>query len=557
MITFFLSHNMDSFEAHVCFLLVVEAQTGMLNIDYYHETTDLRKVTEVIKKSTNGLVDIPLYKIKDDTDHFIELLHSFGFQSFARILTERSRYELYVRSIPYAKPVKESSATNLFHKVHVDIDQVKYLDVIDKATGRPAVYTIGEIELLQNCTNKSSGEVMKDIFHRLSIHPTSTIRGKVLEYLYRYQRHHYDILVESGLIGKKLGTINSTTDDIGDNATSEPNTEYKDLSPARELLQNTAVNIHFSRKCNYECNFCFHTAKSSDMLSINEWNQIISSLKKSGVEKLNFAGGEPFLQSHRKLLGEMIVSAKSMGIQSVSVITNASQMKYLSDWFQNYAKYLDILGVSLDTLSMDINKQHGRYPRGKINEIKLDDQSHLNNVRLAARICNDYGIKFKINTVVTSLNKDEDISSFINEIKPFRWKIFQVLPLQGENYGLTKPLSDKGTSCSDSKAKLRDVTDLLITDKEFQAYIDRHSATVYDPSIIKPESNDMMQSSYILIDEYGRFLDSSTGSKIPTDSILDIGINNASEQLLTSFGGGFNRKAFHERDGYYPNDWSK
>jgi radical S-adenosyl methionine domain-containing protein 2 len=66
-----------------------------------------------------------------------------------------------------------------------------------------------------------------------------------------------------------------------------------------------------------------------------------------------------------------------------------------------------------------------------------------------------------------------------------------------------------------------------------------------------------MRSSYILIDEYGRFLDSSTGGKIPTKSILDVGLDQAVEELLSSDGKGYHQDLFFIRGGYFPEKWSK
>lgn len=37
-----------------------------------------------------------------------------------------------------------------------------------------------------------------------------------------------------------------------------------------------------------------------------------------------------------------------------------------------------------------------------------------------------YGVKFKLNTVVCSHNKDEDMSELVKLAAPFRWKVFQV-----------------------------------------------------------------------------------------------------------------------------------
>lgn len=40
-----------------------------------------------------------------------------------------------------------------------------------------------------------------------------------------------------------------------------------------------------------------------------------------------------------------------------------------------------------------------------------------------------------MNTVVTSANKSEDMTDFVRRLRPKRWKVFQMLPLEGENVG--------------------------------------------------------------------------------------------------------------------------
>ena len=75
---------------------------------------------------------------------------------------------------------------------------------------------------------------------------------------------------------------------------------------------------------------------------------------------------------------------------------------------------------------------------------------------------------------------------------------------------------------------------------------------------MKVEDNTVMKSSYLLVDEYGRFLDSSLGSKIPTESVLDVGIEKAYQQLIESSGGGFDSDMFLKRDGLYEkSSWTR
>lgn len=69
-----------------------------------------------------------------------------------------------------------------------------------------------------------------------------------------------------------------------------------------------SVNYHFTRECNKACGFCFHTAKTSHLASIEEAKRGLALLKQAGMKKINFAGGEPFLK--HKFLGE---SRKALG----------------------------------------------------------------------------------------------------------------------------------------------------------------------------------------------------------------------------------------------------
>ena len=43
-----------------------------------------------------------------------------------------------------------------------------------------------------------------------------------------------------------------------------------------------SVNYHFTRRCNYKCGFCFHTAKTSFVLPVEEAKRGLKLLKEAG-----------------------------------------------------------------------------------------------------------------------------------------------------------------------------------------------------------------------------------------------------------------------------------
>jgi hypothetical protein len=113
-------------------------------------------------------------------------------------------------------------------------------------------------------------------------------------------------------------------------------------------------------------------------------------------------------------------------------------------------------------------------------------------------------------------------------------RLEKVLPLEGENCG--------------SGAR-RSVTGLLVEDDKYWAYIQKNRGGLSDPSVLIAEPNEIMISSYVVLDEAARFLDSSSGGKAPTESILDVGVERAAAQLLCGAGGGHDKASYYARDG--------
>jgi radical S-adenosyl methionine domain-containing protein 2 len=269
-----------------------------------------------------------------------------------------------------------------------------------------------------------------------------------------------------------------------------------------------SVNFHYTRLCNFSCGFCFHTKKSSDKLPIEDAIRGCDMLKKAGTRKLNIAGGEPFI--YPRYLGELIKQCKeNIKIEKISVITNGSLVK--KDFFEKFGKYIDVFGVSCDSFDKETNIKIGRGKKGE-NVQKLLEIREL---------CKQYGIKFKLNTVVCNYNKDENMVKNIKKLNPDRWKVFQVLMVKGEN-------EDK-------------VTKFQITNEEFKQFVERHK----EIKCMVAESNDNMKSSYLILDEKMRFLDKGDGDEICSQSILEVGVEKALESIV------YDEKEFKKRKGDY------
>jgi len=275
-----------------------------------------------------------------------------------------------------------------------------------------------------------------------------------------------------------------------------------------------SVNYHFTRQCNKSCGFCFHTATTSHKESLANAMQGLRLLKQAGIRKLNFAGGEPFL--HTKFLGSLVDYCKQdLRLESVSIVTNGSLVteQFLRDHGQN----IDILAVSCDSFEERTNIEIGRGSGDQVAKLYK-----------IAQWCGTFGIKFKLNTVVCRLNMTEDMNLHISALQPFRWKCFQVLMVAGEN---------------DSTRTLRDVRKFMISDQEFEQFCKRHQ---HQASFV-PEPNHLMSKSYLILDEYMRFLDRD--GRQPSPSILHVGVEEALSHVY------WDESSFVKRGGIY--DWSR
>ena len=265
-----------------------------------------------------------------------------------------------------------------------------------------------------------------------------------------------------------------------------------------------SVNWHIWERCNYKCKFCFATfSQVKERLPKEQALMMPILLADSGVEKLNFVGGEPLLCPY---IGDLLSVSKKVGLVT-SIVTNATRLtrKFLED----NARNIDWIGISIDSSDENTEKSLGR---GAGN--------HVKSAVSRAKMVKEFGIKLKVNTVVTSLNFNEDMSSLITELGPDRWKVFQMLPINGENQSIGM--------------------DLTVDKSQFMEFVSRHKH-------LNPvaEDNDSMTGSYLMLDPLGRFFQNWNQRYVRSKPILDVGVSRAIEQV------GWSNNKFIERGGDY------
>ena len=271
----------------------------------------------------------------------------------------------------------------------------------------------------------------------------------------------------------------------------------------KKKLPNS-INFHITQRCNYKCDFCFAKFDHNSFeLSEIEQFELITELTDSGCEKINFAGGEPTLVQN---LSKLIEFSKDLGLFT-SLISNGTGLtkKFLTNSFKN----IDLIGLSIDSSDEEINYQLGRCLMN--NNEKIKPYSHVNLIKNRVELIKKFNIPLKINSVVTSLNWDEDLTDLISQLHPIRWKVFELTLL--------------------SEVKLSFNSKFKSLKKwQFDKFIQTHKNL--NPII---ESNDISNESYLMITPNGKFFQNWYGEYYYSNGILDIGAMNAFDQIKFSF----------------------
>ena len=247
------------------------------------------------------------------------------------------------------------------------------------------------------------------------------------------------------------------------------------------------------------CKFCFAPASDIQSLPLDDAKRIMNECHDIGIKKITFVGGEPLLYP---FLYDVVCHAHYLGL-TTCVITNVSQLS--CQWLEEYALILDWVGMSVDSLSHENNISSGRTVRGT-----PVSPEHCLEMAKAVKRC---GMFLKINTTVSRCTKEDDLSQFIIETSPDRWKIFQALNISGVNSG----------------------KNFVVSATEFSWYVAKHRRMVeYTDMVV--ESNAEMTESYLMVTSDGRFFDNVGGCYNYSPPISKVGIRAALTSVQVNIG---------------------
>ncbi|MDY3740902.1 MAG: viperin family antiviral radical SAM protein [Selenomonadaceae bacterium] len=238
-------------------------------------------------------------------------------------------------------------------------------------------------------------------------------------------------------------------------------------------MNKLKINLHITQKCNYSCRYCFAHFFNTNDLSVEQWKIIIDNLENSNlINYINFAGGEPCLY---KGLLELIDYAKNKGFKT-SIITNGSLLLHENIPTKDLFSKIDMLGISVDSFDKNDLIKLGCCTKQK----NILEKSQLKEIIYLAKTINP-NVKIKLNTVVSYINKNTQLTYIENEIIIDRWKFLKM-----------KLFSNKEFSNKD----------LLIFDEEFEKFLKLNQRT--NGEVIAENS---LERSYLIIDNQGNFID--------------------------------------------------
>jgi radical S-adenosyl methionine domain-containing protein 2 len=267
------------------------------------------------------------------------------------------------------------------------------------------------------------------------------------------------------------------------------------------------VNIHLWPRCNQRCRYCYgQFPERPSTLGFEGWADIARSLATAGVRRLNFSGGEPTL--HPDMLG-IARATRAVGLMT-SIVTNGARLT------SELLAEMNVVALSIDAGDDAGNERIGRVgPSGR---------SYVAHIEDAAARVRAAGGGLKLNTVVTRLNLDADLTALCRRVRPDKFKLLQFVSVEGEN--------------------AERAPELAVSSEEFKRFVERHQPLENDGIWVQPESADTIAASYVMLDPSGRIFQHHDGTHIRSLPLTETSFESALQSV-----GGYDREVFEARGG--------
>ncbi len=121
--------------------------------------------------------------------------------------------------------------------------------------------------------------------------------------------------------------------------------------PFGRSVTQARMSLNSSTDCNFRCKFCHKEGideANGNLLAPEEIGRITCILRKFGVDKVKFTGGEPML---RKDIMEIVGQTKLAGVKEISLTTNGTNLVEMAKKLKD--KGLNRVNISLHSLKRD------------------------------------------------------------------------------------------------------------------------------------------------------------------------------------------------------------
>lgn len=178
------------------------------------------------------------------------------------------------------------------------------------------------------------------------------------------------------------------------------------------------LRISITDKCNLRCKYCMpengiEKLEHDEVLTIEEYLEIVKVFKGLGIRKVRITGGEPLV---KKGVTKLIKGCKEIGIEEIAMTTNGLLLEDKARELKDAG--LTRVNISLD--SLDEEKYHeitrGGNLKDVLNGIEACRKYHITPIKLNTVMMKNFNLNEFRDFV--DLTKTEDISVRFIELMP-------------------------------------------------------------------------------------------------------------------------------------------